>query len=466
MSRALFPEDTTKETQLLLAASHLNVEEVRNLLQVYAYPSAQEPHTGNTPLHNAIAACVASECHQPLKDEIARRVVGVDHERELQIAQEIVVDAAVKIVKLLLKCGAIWNTLNMANETPGCVARSYDLDSIYEMLVEAGVRAEMLFKRLDDNDCRLAAAESDGDEESDLDDESSDDGESRRPQPPAATGDNGSDGLQEVSDDTASPAPAAIVFNGSVPNSVPGPNSVLTPSRKTVSTGRFLSSELTFGEDRILDADLNGVMMAWESNIMKITAKILLPKPGLRVLNIGHGMGIIDDFFQSHLPSSHHIVEAHPSIIQRLCRNGWLERESVHIHTGRWQDVLPEMVKEGVKFDAIYFDTFGEDYMALRFFFSHYVADLLDADTKHEYGLGGRWSFFNGLGADRQICYDVYTRVVEMDLFASRFDTEWQTVSIPNLEMSREWDGVSHKYWALEEYRLPICRYRQLPNVQ
>jgi protein arginine N-methyltransferase 2 len=61
------------------------------------------------------------------------------------------------------------------------------------------------------------------------------------------------------------------------------------------------------------------------------------------------------------------------------------------------------MVQEGILLDAIYYDTFAEDYQALKEFFSEWVIQLLDSD--------GLFGWYNGLGADRQICYDVYTKV-------------------------------------------------------
>jgi protein arginine N-methyltransferase 2 len=79
-------------------------------------------------------------------------------------------------------------------------------------------------------------------------------------------------------------------------------------------------------------------MMAWETGIMKRTADLLLHED-LRVLNIGHGMGIIDNFFQSRSPTSHHIVEAHPTVLADMKRNGWYDKSGVTIHEGKWQDV-------------------------------------------------------------------------------------------------------------------------------
>lgn len=63
------------------------------------------------------------------------------------------------------------------------------------------------------------------------------------------------------------------------------------------------------------------------------------------------------------------------------------------------------------------------------------------------------------MGADRQISYDVYQKVVEMDLFEAGFDVEWEEVDVPDLEREGEWDGVRRKYWVVDKYRLPICKF-------
>lgn len=72
---------------------------------------------------------------------------------------------------------------------------------------------------------------------------------------------------------------------------------------------------------------------------------------------------------------------------------------------------------------------------------------------------GGRFGFFHGLGADRQICYDVYTKVVEMDLMEAGFETQWKNVEVPKLGDEEVWKGVRRKYWVLDEYKLPICKF-------
>jgi hypothetical protein len=151
---------------------------------------------------------------------------------------------------------------------------------------------------------------------------------------------------------------------------------------------------------------LVAVMMDWETEIMQRHTETLVPKAGLRTMNVGHGMGIVDAAFLTHDPSEHHIVEAHPQVHQRLREQGWYDKPNVHIHEGRWQDVLPKLVAQGVVLDAIYYDTFAEAYPALKEFFAEYVVKLLAPD--------GKFGWYNGLGADRQICYDVYTKVCSL----------------------------------------------------
>ncbi len=84
-------------------------------------------------------------------------------------------------------------------------------------------------------------------------------------------------------------------------------------------------------------------------------------------------------------------------------------------------------------FDAIYFDTFAESYSVFRDFFSEHVISLLSQE--------GRWSFFNGMGGERQISYDVYQKVVELDLFEAGFDVKWTDFSLPTLKKKNNGKG-------------------------
>ena len=283
-------------------------------------------------------------------------------------------------MKLLLQNGAIWNDVDAKDETPGCIALRLGLMELYEIMVAAGVRAEMLLTRLDEYEHLVDKDENDSE----------------------------------------------IVEEVQVPSDQNTHNHDASDSlaESDLDNEIYLLSSLRFQDNRILDSNSNGVMMAWETALMQRTADLVVSRPDLRILNIGHGMGIIDTFLQEKTPAAHHIVEAHPAVLARM-KEGWYERPNVTIHEGRWQEVVPKVIEEGILFDAIYFDTFAEDYKAFRDFFSDYMIGLLDD--------GGSWSFFNGLGADRQICYDVYAKVVEMDLFEAGFDTSWETLPVADL---------------------------------
>lgn len=448
-----------KTQSILLAASNHDLQALRTLLRTGS-ASVQDPETKFTPLHSAISACeVLLESELPVQNALSSDTIGIggkddksngnvesaetsgekarrreDLEAVPEIGDDEKVSAAIETVKLLLQSGAIWNDVDVNDETPGCLAKKLGLKEIYETMVDAGVRAEMLLNRLDEYEM---LREAEGEEEEDIND---------------AGKANSSEKLQ-VGAATHSSTPLALSerFGLNPSNeSIAGPPSQLGYEFKPTNA-TYLESALTIDSDRILDTAQNGVMMAWETSIMQRSAVLLAPKPRLRILNIGHGMGIIDTFFQQTSPAEHHIIEAHPSILAHMKEGKWHEKPGVIIHSQKWQEAVPALVAQGVTFDAIYFDTFAEDYKALRDFFSDWVLGLLDDD--------GRWGFFNGLGADRQICYDVYGKVVEMDLFEAGFDTEWETLQVPDMESLKEWQGVRRRYWALSEYRLPICRF-------
>lgn len=447
---------------ILLAASHHDVESLRSLLRTGS-ASVQDPDTKRTPLHAAIAACGSTSStasragHTVNRDGERthfRSKVGTDHELlnekaggggETKIEsengnecgrnrterrggdgneEEARVEGAAKTMRLLLQNGAIWNDTDANNETPGCLARRLGLKELYEIMVDAGVRAEMLLNRLDEYD-RL------NDEEDEMEKDEV-------------------EGLVEIENnpnsnpDDLQPAKAPLE-DPKADENPQEPTPTTNPNNTT-----YLQSPLLIEQTRILDSSQNSVMMAWETKIMRRTATLLAPGPSLRILNIGHGMGIIDRFFQETQPSTHHIIEAHPSILAHMEQDHWHHKPNLTIHAGKWQDIVPALTSQGILFDVIYFDTFAEDYNALRDFFSDFVIGLLDE--------GGRWGFFNGLGADRQVCYDVYGKVVEMDLFEAGFDTEWETLEVGELD-EEGWEGVRRRYWMLDEYRLPICRF-------
>ena len=417
------PQDQGPEIQdqlILLAASNHDLESLRALLRSGS-ASVQDQDTGFTPLHSAIAACEASEeslsTHSGLEDK-GDVLNPQEAEPDPRKAAEIE-EAAAQTLKLLLQEGAIWNDLDKNNETPGCLALRLRQKRLYNIIVDAGVRAEILLQRLDEYQ-RLA----DDEEE-----------------------ENGSlDGIEDEVDH--------VTGNGHVDKEADGnqaePKAETPLQQEPPNLAYYLRTPLTHHTTHISSTSTAPVMMSWEAPLMRATASLLAPSPRLHILNIGHGMGIIDGFFQSSSPSAHHIVEAHPDVLSAMKRSGWYDKENVTVHEGKWQDVLPSLLEAGTMFDAIYFDTFAEGYKDLRTFFEDFVIGLLED--------GGKWGFFNGLGADRQVCYDVYGKVVEMDLFESGWDVEWHTLEVEKIEDGAE-EEEKKRYWTLEEYRLPVCAF-------
>jgi protein arginine N-methyltransferase 2 len=432
--QAMDIDTDTTEQEILLAATNHDIDSLRHLLRTpKGSANVVDSDTGMTPLHAAIAACEPDDDTAQDKKDMDIDEAATLNESALEE------DEALKTVKYLLENGAIWNDLDDNNETPGCLALRLGLKKCYEAMVEAGVRAELLLSRLDGFEM-LAQYEDDSEEEEGFEIIETENGDSLQAS------------MVEVEED----APELVGPDGTVPGSESVPELVQIDengqeTKVDVNSEDYLASELTFKGDRLLDADKNGVMMSWETDIMQKTVDRLCPEPGLRVLNVGHGMGIIDGIFQDKKVAVHHIIEAHPDVLARMRKDGWYEKPGVKIHEGRWQDVVPELVEQNQVFDGIYFDTFAEEYKALKEFFTEYVIGLLDP--------AGRFGFFNGLGADRQVCYDVYTRVVEMDLFDAGMDTEFEDIRIPDLDEQGEWEGVRRRYWVLDNYRMPTCKF-------
>jgi type IV protein arginine methyltransferase len=430
---------------ILFHASYHDVAALKPLLRIPGNASVQDPETGYTPLHAAIAACgpakslqlapsTSNTALEPISDPIPKAADGGKEDDE---EEEVDIEKAKKTVEELFFSGAIWNDLDRNGETPGCLAYRLGRMELYEMCVNAGVRAEMLLGLMGGYE---ELAGEDSEEELEVETEGAEEGK-----------ENGANG--HTHELAVGPAEEAELEAG---------------GKRDVNSEDYLKSELTFTDTALLDEDANGVMMAWETDIMRRSVDLLLPglEPGKRILNIGFGMGIIDRMFADTKPAVHHIIEAHPAVLSKVqlpeSEFGAKWEESApegryKIHPGKWQDVCPKLLEAGEVYDAIYFDTFGEDYSQLKLFFSEYIPGVLDS--------AGKFGFFNGLGADRRVCYDVYGKVVELDLCESGMDVEWTDVEVPVEEMGLgkegegEWKGVRRRYWTLGVYRLPVATF-------
>ncbi len=83
---------------------------------------------------------------------------------------------AKKVVHELLLWGAIWNDVDDRNETPGDVASRLSRPELYNLCVDAGVRAELLFALMGGYE-ELSSGEDDEDEEIDITEENGNNGD-------------------------------------------------------------------------------------------------------------------------------------------------------------------------------------------------------------------------------------------------------------------------------------------------
>jgi protein arginine N-methyltransferase 2 len=65
------------------------------------------------------------------------------------------------------------------------------------------------------------------------------------------------------------------------------------------------------------------------------------------------------------------------------------------------------------------------------------------------------------------VCYDVYSRVVELDLCEAGMDVEFTDVpvDVKGLGLDKDgegaWKGVRRRYFAVDGYRLPVCTFME-----
>jgi protein arginine N-methyltransferase 2 len=136
----------------------------------------------------------------------------------------------------------------------------------------------------------------------------------------------------------------------------------------------YLENDITYTNDgRLLDYKGNSIMMEWEDDIMK-DAAALICKDGGKILNIGFGLGLIDNYIQSYNPEEHWIIEAHPQVFNKMKSEGWDKKSNVTCILDKWQNVIQDLPK----FDGIFFDTWRE-YSAL---FHKNISNLLNPGGK------------------------------------------------------------------------------------
>ncbi|KAG2734716.1 hypothetical protein G9P44_002722 [Scheffersomyces stipitis] len=399
------------------------IEEAYN----YTNDIAAEPTTTTTPLH---LICT--------------------HVPENATAEELkVVDT---MVQTLFEYGAGWCLSDVNNDTPGCILIKRKLNhlNIYTQIVDSGVRAELLLRKVGEFDMEII------EDTDDLDHD-------RFGEVPELVEEKAEQIEQPKSDEKPDPEES----NKSV-EIVDASDAADAPDAPSQNQQSYLNTKLEYVDNALITKDRkDGVMMAWETDLMRLGCESLFKgsiiedneeDSEINILNIGFGMGIIDTMINEKNPTKHYICEAHPDVLAKLKADGWYEKKNVVILEGRWQEQLDKLLSSGeVYFNGIYYDTFSEHYSDMLELFD-YVVGLLKP-----YGV---FSFFNGLGADRQVVYEVYKKLSELDLANYGLQCTFTSVEVPKETLQENdksvWDDVKRSYWSCPVYYHPEARFIDL----
>ena len=185
------------------------------------------------------------------------------------------------------------------------------------------------------------------------------------------------------------------------------------------------------------------MMMEWERPLMAAHADVLLgrfPDPGcqhllertdLRVLNVGHGLGIVDSYIQRGADrlSKHAICEPHPDVLKRM--DAWRRKPRVDVRAETWQQALED--PDFGPFDAIFFDTYAETYADMRAFFDALPRLLAP---------GGVFSYFNGVAPFNPFFHGVACEFIKTELAKLGLETTFVPLQVDQIQHDT-WDGLS-----------------------
>ncbi|ODV62332.1 protein-arginine N5-methyltransferase [Ascoidea rubescens DSM 1968] len=347
-------------------------------------------------------------------------------------------NVVLEMIDELLFWGAGWCLTDRNNQTPGCILVSRGLkdSEFYSKIVDAGVRAEILLRKIED----------------------------------ASDFEFVEDKTDELVKENE-PAESEIIENRKNIKILKTNEDLIEDDKADPSYNQeaFLKSKLEYKDNSLLTKEGNdGVMMRWEENLMQAGCDSLFQNyqedetKEINVLNIGYGMGIIDSIIEKKgksLPKgfkfTHFICEAHPDVLKEIENRKLDQISNIKILKGRWQTELPKLLSQNVFFNGIYYDTYSEHYEDMLELF-----DLIVGLLKPE----GNFSFFNGLGADREVCYDVYKKVVELDLNNYGLEIKFDTIKIPEetlkfLNDKSSDNKIRKSYWSCSFYYHPTVTF-------
>ena len=337
--------------ELLAAAGGGDVARVRDLLDKGAPASAQDEASGESALMRAAAT------------------------------------GSAEVVSLLLERGAPWNALDRKGRCAGEFAVDAQSQECVDLLVNAGVRAQLLFGILDGG---------------------------------ASTEDR--------------------------------------------TSQEYLTTKASFKDaDTLVDDNGDAVMMEWETPLMAAHADVcvgafphdvcshLKDRNDLRVLNVGHGLGIVDGFLRNYSSriAAHCVIEPHPDVLKRV--DAFPEKwAGVTFRRETWQESLRD--EAFGPFDAIFFDTYAERYEDMRQFFRALPRILAK---------GGVFSFFNGLAPFNPFFHGVACEFVKCELDSIGLDCDFVPLEVDqSAHDDKTWDGVRRRYWRFDAYHLPLASHK------
>jgi SAM-dependent methyltransferase len=193
-------------------------------------------------------------------------------------------------------------------------------------------------------------------------------------------------------------------------------------------TKAYKDRDISYSNDgRLLDETGKSIMMKWEQPIMEFQAKQIAQHGG-DILNVGFGMGYMDDAIEKYKPKSHTIIEIHPVVIAEMKRRGWENKPHVKILHGDWRDFLYKLPR----FDGIYIDIWDDDF---HDFLAH-APNLLKKD--------GILTFFNNPSEDHDgdsIC-DAHK-----DIIHKNYSVEVTSFEIPWIDGPVRQSKSTIGYW-------------------
>lgn len=334
----------------------------------------------------------------------------------------------VALCQWLLELGAPWNAVDRYGQCAGNYATQHEHWAVVQSLVDWGVRAELVLlaiQRQERQRQQQIYSHIDNDDDQLNLDNNDDDDDNK----------NNQEKLNKE----------VFYQNGEM---------IQTPQRPvehepSTKPDYLYHHRLRYTDRALLDGDNDAVMMEWERPLMKAHAEILMNNnnnpQSKTVLNVGFGMGIIDSILQEEYgPAKHYIIEAHPDVykhMQEQLKWPW-ENPNIVVLFGTWQEIIPHLIQENVKFDAIFFDTYAEHYLDMEDFHQQMLPRILSQPH-------GIYSFFNGLAPDNLFFHGVVCQCVQLHLAQCGFDCEFLNCEIiSSSSIGKDtWNGIRRPYW-------------------